>query len=114
MAPDDNIKTFWDILGFVFIVYQALIVPYRICFDEAARGGAKYLEDSMDFYFMLDILVNFNCGYYLKGNLIMRRKKVIFYYIRTWFLLDVAASFPYDWCINTEGADDESQMAQNY
>jgi len=31
--PDSNTKSTWDILGFFFIVYQAVAVPYRISFD---------------------------------------------------------------------------------
>jgi hyperpolarization activated cyclic nucleotide-gated potassium channel 2 len=45
---------------------------------------------------MFDILVTFNSGTYIAGDLCMNRSKVTFYYLRTWFLMDVVASFPYD------------------
>jgi hypothetical protein len=48
-----------------------------------------------DIYFGVDILVTFNTGYYSKGILQMKRAHIIFTYLRTWFILDVAAIFPY-------------------
>ena len=48
-----------------------------------------------DIYFGIDILITFNTGYYSKGVLYMKRRQIIFKYLRTWFLLDVAAVFPY-------------------
>ena len=62
-------------------------------------------ENVQDFVFMFDILVNFNTGSYIKGKRIMKRKNAIFIYIKTWFLLDFIASFPYDWAITGEYND---------
>lgn len=49
-----------------------------------------------DIYFITDILVCFNTGTYIDGTLSMRRKEITLQYIKTWFFLDVLASFPYD------------------
>lgn len=95
-APDSPLKSIWDILGFLFIVYQSIVVPFRISFDQEAKGDVYYVELMQDIYFMTDILVCFNTGAYIDGNLTMRRKEVIVNYIKTWFCLDVLASFPYD------------------
>lgn len=54
-----------------------------------------YFELSQDIFFGIDILITFNTGYYEKGVLHMKRNKVIFKYLKTWFLLDLAAVFPY-------------------
>lgn len=50
----------------------------------------------MEVFFILDILISFNTGYYKRGELIMNRRRAIWYYVRTWFFLDLFASFPYD------------------
>lgn len=55
-----------------------------------------YIELIMDIIFGIDILLNFNTGYYYKGTIIMKRSKVILNYISTWFVMDILASFPYD------------------
>ena len=51
---------------------------------------------------MLDILVNFNTGFYTKGNIIYKRSEIAKNYIITWFLIDVLASFPYSVLINED------------
>jgi hypothetical protein len=98
--PETIKKSAWDILGFVFIVYQSIMVPFRISFDSVATGSVYIIEAVQDWYFISDILVNFNTGAYIGGQLCMRRKKVTIHYLKTWFLLDVLASFPYDMLMN--------------
>jgi hypothetical protein len=56
----------------------------------------------MDLFFMTDILINFNCGYYKKGVLIMERKLIMINYLKTWFILDLMASLPYSWVTGYE------------
>lgn len=63
----------------------------------------------IDIFFLLDILVNFNSGFYKKGVLVMSRKEIIFNYLKTWFALDMLASFPYSWFINFDSYDDTSE-----
>ena len=62
--------------------------------------------------FMLDIFVNFNTGFYTRGNLITARKLIIKNYVSTWFLIDVLASFPYNLLINPDLLDGMSDMSE--
>jgi len=55
------------------------------------------VELVMDLYFISDVLVCFNTGYYVRGNLILQRHYIIWNYLRTWFILDVLASFPWSY-----------------
>lgn len=86
----------------MFIIYQSIIIPFRLCFEVEAEGGMKVLETIMDSCFMIDIVVTFNTGFYKKGYLVMKRKDIILNYIKTWFILDMLASFPYSWVMTTE------------
>lgn len=61
-----------------------------------------WVEQIMDIFFMVDIFFNLVTGYYKKGNLIMKRNLIIRHYIRTWFVIDILASFPYNWIITTK------------
>ena len=45
-------------------------------------------------------MINFNTGFYRKGVVVMKRREIILNYLKTWFLLDLLASFPYSWFIN--------------
>jgi hypothetical protein len=63
------------------------------------------LETIMDVAFMIDIVVTFNTGFYKKGYLVMKRKDIILNYVKTWFFLDLLASFPYSWVITGDEDD---------
>lgn len=47
-------------------------------------------------------MINLNTGYYKKGHLIMRRSKIIRRYLKTWFVLDLIAAFPYSWIVEAQ------------
>jgi hypothetical protein len=76
-----------------------------------AEGGFYVLETIMDVSFMIDIVVTFNTGFYKKGYLVMKRRDIILNYIKTWFILDMFASFPYSWVMDNDDDDNESTNA---
>lgn len=78
------------------------MIPFRLCFEVDASGGLYYFEMIIDIGFMLDILVNFNTGFYKKGYLVMKRKEIIKNYLKTWFFMDLLASFPYSWILTED------------
>ena len=95
--PDSTGKAAWEVLGLFFILYQSIFIPFRICFKADAEGAAFYIETVIDVSFMMDVFVQFNTGFYKKGNLINSRKLIIQNYVQSWFFIDIVASFPYDW-----------------
>jgi len=95
-------KVVWDLIGMVFIIYQGILVPFRICFEAQAYGILGVFELIQDFYFLFDIILTANTGYYHKGNLILMRKLIFLNYLKLWFWLDLAASFPYSMLVNLE------------
>jgi len=64
-------------------------------------------EKIMEVFFIIDIFFSFNTGYYKRGELIMNRRRANMHYLKTWFLLDLFASFPYEDLINLNGLTDE-------
>ena len=112
--PDATFKGAWDLLCLFFIIYQSIIIPFRLCFEVDAAGGLYYFETIIDVSFMIDILVTFNTGFYKKGYLVMKRKEIIKNYLKTWFVLDLLASFPYSWIfkdnVDEDGAIDKGSF----
>ena len=94
-------KGIWDFTGLIFIIYQSVIIPYRLCFEVDAEGSWNVMETIIDITFIIDIFVSFNTGFYKKGYLVMKRKEITKNYLKTWFVLDLLASFPYEWVIPT-------------
>jgi hypothetical protein len=45
-------------------------------------------------------VITFNTGFYKKGYLVMKRKDIIKNYAKTWFFIDLVATFPYSWVMN--------------
>ena len=71
-------------------------VPYRIAFIEYPSLELIIFECIMDVFFLADIIIQFMSAYYDdKSNLITDPKTIAFNYIRSWFLLDCIACFPF-------------------
>ena len=105
--PDATFKGVWDLVCLVFIIYQSILIPFRLCFEVDASGALFYFETIIDVSFMIDIIVNFNTGFYKKGYLVMKRKEIIKNYMKTWFFLDLLASFPYSWILGETSTSTE-------
>ena len=72
-------------------------MPMRISFEMETPEWLFYMEVCIDIMFLLDIVLNFNTGFYLKGQLIMQRKMIAIDYISTWLFIDLISSLPYTW-----------------
>ena len=49
--------------------------------------------------FIFDILLNFNTGFYHKGELIMKREHIVRDYLANWFWIDLISSTPFTWVL---------------
>lgn len=56
-----------------------------------------WLEIVIDILFMVDIVLNFNTGFYSKEFRIMKRRDICIDYLRFWFWIDLVSSVPYTW-----------------
>ena len=108
--PDSTPKGMWDLMILVFIIYQSIVIPFRLCFNVDATGGLYIFETAMDVSFMIDIVITFNTGFYRKGYLVMKRKDIIINYLKTWFILDLLASFPYNWVFTDTSSSSYSNV----
>lgn len=64
--------------------------------------------------FLIDIVFSFNTGFYKKGYLVMKRKDIVINYIKTWFFIDLVASFPYSWFFEISGYTDSIASSDYY
>jgi hyperpolarization activated cyclic nucleotide-gated potassium channel 2 len=112
IKPESLFKLGWDLLMMLIILYQALMVPFILAFNDA---HAYYPEVDFGIYivFFMDILIGFNTAYYLKGALILDRKLIAKNYIRFWFWIDLCATFPYNW-IGLNGVFQSDDKTSSY
>lgn len=62
--PDSNFKTGWDLTGLFLILYEAIIIPYRVAFNIPSSGLFQMFEYSIDLFFITDICIYSLLTYY--------------------------------------------------
>eukprot|EP00163_Fabomonas_tropica_P023159 TRINITY_DN40451_c0_g1_i1.p1 TRINITY_DN40451_c0_g1~~TRINITY_DN40451_c0_g1_i1.p1 ORF type:complete len:800 (+),score=93.72 TRINITY_DN40451_c0_g1_i1:114-2513(+) len=96
LHPASKIKQFWDLTVIAIVIYNVLLIPFRICFDYEARGALQVIEYTFDAFFALDILLNFRTAYMERENLVIDFKRIARHYLKTWFAVDFLSTFPFD------------------
>jgi hypothetical protein len=98
--PDNILKLLFDIMGFILMVMQYVTLPFTIAFD-FDNNLLKDLNYLSDIFFIVDVILNFFCGYYKEGVLILNRREIISNYLRGWFAFDLLSSFPYSFIFDS-------------
>mmetsp|Transcript_6108 Transcript_6108/g.17031 ORF Transcript_6108/g.17031 Transcript_6108/m.17031 type:complete len:213 (+) Transcript_6108:300-938(+) len=88
--PMSTFRGYWDTLVLLCIIYTMLFLPIHIAFDYRLDA----VEWSVDAFFLVDVLLNFETGYSFRGRLVMERRKVRKRYLTTWFAIDLISSIP--------------------
>ncbi|KAF4674306.1 hypothetical protein FOL47_009458 [Perkinsus chesapeaki] len=97
ISPESVGRITWDLLGMILILYECIVIPYRLSFEQKPKGGWLVWETFIAVFFILDVSINFLTAYYDSGVMEHRLAMVSRHYLRHFFLLDFVASFPYDW-----------------
>jgi hyperpolarization activated cyclic nucleotide-gated potassium channel 2 len=68
-------------------------IPFRISFNVTF---SPEFDTFITIAFFFDMIITTNTAFYQDGELIYKRKLIVLEYIKLWFWLDLAATFPYD------------------
>ena len=102
----------WTFLGSPALEYRTppLCVSQHVALSPHAAPPPPIAADLLvDIFFLLDILRNFRqSSYSAEGKLVYSPWEIAKGYLQTWFLLDLAASFPIDWIMNTIGKQSDA------
>ena len=98
--PHGTFRITWDIFMSLILLYIAFYVPYRVCLywdDENTSQGMQVVEYISDGLFGIDIILNFFTAYHdpSSGVLVTSHRKIALHYIKTYFIIDLMASFPF-------------------
>ncbi|CAD8051307.1 unnamed protein product [Paramecium primaurelia] len=96
--PNHPFRLVWDIISMLFIVIQMMIIPLILSFEIVDDRTSLFME-IMDNFFLVDILIQFNCAIYIDGKIILKRSTIICNYLKFWFWLDLISSLPYDYFV---------------
>ena len=70
LAPEESKKTAWDCIGFVFIVWQSISIPFTLAFSISSDGFYQIFDTVIDVFFILDISKSMDLLFqYLTANL---------------------------------------------
>jgi CRP-like cAMP-binding protein len=96
IMPVGTWKEKWDICILLLILYSAIVVPVRVCFDADAQGVVWLLEVSMTLAFIVDMGFTFNQVYFdaTTGQWITSRSEIAKNYLSGWFWIDAPSSVP--------------------
>ena len=92
--PTQGWKEVWDLWVLTFILYSAVMVPYRICFSTPATDFWWWVEQFVTAVFILDVMVNFNTAYLEDERWVIDRQRIAVRYLQGWFWIDVPSSIP--------------------
>ncbi len=118
LDPDSGKKQIWDLLCLLLLLYCSFSVPYSIAFDDSVQGAGndgltpiQLFELFIDCIFMLDIALTFVTGYDNQGYIVRDFRTIARNYLLTWFLPDIAGSFPFDKVISAVISSEESDAS---
>ena len=95
--PNTSFISFWNIFIAFILIFSAFENPYTLSFTDLDKNGPISMIDmTIDFVFLIDLIVNFNLAYFDDdGRLISVRRDVMLNYLKTWFFVDVISSIPF-------------------
>jgi len=91
--PNVRLRVFLDLLVLILICIECITLPLNIAFSIQLPLVFHIVSLIL---FGIDMLASFTTGYYHQTILIMRRRRIVRQYVRTWFILDFVSIFPWE------------------
>jgi len=110
--PSHPLKITWDLILAFFVLYSIITVPLRIGFNLYAPADSIifWFDIFIDFFFALDVIVNFRSAIYRDtGELELNSSVIARKYLASWFVIDFSASIPIDlilFLVESSGSDE--------
>eukprot|EP01006_Ploeotia_vitrea_P007575 TRINITY_DN17489_c0_g1_i1.p1 TRINITY_DN17489_c0_g1~~TRINITY_DN17489_c0_g1_i1.p1 ORF type:complete len:759 (-),score=368.03 TRINITY_DN17489_c0_g1_i1:61-2133(-) len=94
ILPSSPVKSVWDTVVLGLLLYLVAFLPWRVAFSDA--DDVSWLDIVVDVLFGIDIIMSFFTAYEDKrGRVITTHSMIVKHYLRTWFVLDLIATFPF-------------------
>jgi CRP-like cAMP-binding protein len=86
----------WDLSAVFLVVVSCLLVSYQFAFQHQVHLIGSLVVYLIDFFFLIDIVLNFRTTYRCQGVDVTDPAKIARRYRRGRFSIDVLANFPFD------------------
>ena len=96
--PDSEFSAVWDLTSVLLLLYVAIVIPLRACFDMEVQlwSGVFWFDAMVDVFFICDVGLNFRTSFYDKNGFREERpNKMAMHYIKGWFVIDLVSCLPF-------------------
>lgn len=94
--PKSSFKVLWDNLIILLTIILAFETPLMIVFDKPFTPGTTIFSIFVTLFFIMDMLINFQTGYYEKHHLITDKTLIKKKYLKNWFAIDLISTLPFE------------------
>jgi hypothetical protein len=110
VSPDNRLRTAWTVVLGWLLVFTCCVLPLRIAFPILFSGTHEPFWNGLnifiEWYFVLDVILNFFTGFRTReGALDFRLSSIAKHYLRGWFLVDMMSSIPLDTISHATGVE---------
>lgn len=105
MRPEQFTRFGWEMFIMVFLLFLGFLIPYISSFEPDNLTLSNSVDILSLIVFSIDIIINFNTGFYEKDKLILNRGKILKNYLSFWFWVDLFSTIPIDWALDAAGAN---------
>jgi len=96
--PDDPFKQFWEFIIGLNVLYTVLILPYVVSFLDDVGVAFTVIGFITDGIWFIDIILTFFMAFEdREDRLVTSRKKIIWRYLKGWFIFDLVSILPFDY-----------------
>lgn len=108
--PESSPRLAWDVTMLGLVLFFGFMVPFRLGFDVELSSAEESFELAADVLFMVDLVANFRTAFTLDGILVTDGMAMARQYFFSWFWIDVIASFPIGWFVDSGGINKVLRM----
>jgi len=89
-------REIWDLIIIVMLGYLAIVMPLFVGLDIRLSDFFLGIEYAVEVIFLADLMLNFQTSYIsIEGAEIFSWRRVAKHYLKTWFMLDLISSIPF-------------------
>ncbi|MBF0124557.1 MAG: cyclic nucleotide-binding domain-containing protein [Magnetococcales bacterium] len=107
LYPDSPWRIVWNHFALLGGIWYALSIPFLLLPFIEVPVWTQVVNVVLTLMFTIDIFIHFRTAYLEDGDFVTAQKLVRRHYVRTWFALDLVATFPWDMLVLVMTSDAE-------
>ena len=96
LRMNSTYRVIWNIFIVVLILASSWLIPFQIVFQNVVVKPSTNILLLINLFFLIDIFLNFFTSYRYEGTDVSDKKKIAIHYLKTFFIIDLAANLPLD------------------